>query len=444
MKAAAAIAVTALSAVAHLPGATAEPAPRDPEAVDAEVPGQLTTPLWRPPPRFDLHWRLLGLPEVLVELAAAPVAVLVSVTERYRLDKRVIDLLTSDDERIKLRPKVKLSFGDGLGLGASLALSELFSKRRAQMEFAGTLRLDGDYKFDYLYSRTQPQIEGRQLTLYMVTERDGNAPYFGVGGDSAIEDRRVLRIDESAAIFGIDLHRQGAEDFIGIAELGARRRSLRAGSDTGRIPVGEPGDTVEPPPGFGVTANYAEATVGGRLDSRDVEGRPTRGQLTEVRLTGGVEITGRDLSGLRLEAQTVYYIPVMPLARVLVLTGGAAGSIAPLDDHEIPLHLLTELGRKRFLRGYERERFVDRYALWANAEYRFPIYEYLATRVGLDAFLFVDGATVFGEDDLGLDTLRYSYGLGMRAAHDTEVIGGLTLGFSPEGFEINLGLGREL
>jgi outer membrane protein assembly factor BamA len=205
-----------------------------------------------------------------------------------------------------------------------------------------------------------------------------------------------------------------------------------------------PGDTVEPPPGFGDAVTYVQVAAGGDRDSRDTRGRPTRGTLIEFKLLGAFSVSGEDLAGLKLEAQTVYYLPVLPLARVLVLTGGATTTVKPLDDHEVPLHLFPALGRKRFLRGYERERFRDRHALWGNIEYRFPIYEYLATRVGLDAFLFFDGATAFGEDDLAPGNLRYSYGLGIRAAHDTRVLGGLTLGFSPEGFEINLGLGREL
>lgn len=420
------------------------PEQQDPETVDAETPGALTTPLWRQPQRFDLHWTLLAIPETAVEIAASPFALLVGVTEEYRLDRRVADLLELAGGHVKIRPKAKLSFGDGLGLGAEVSLERLFSKQRANMDLSAVYRLDGDYKLDYFYYRSVPRIEGRQISLYAFIESDGNAPYFGINGDSAGGDRRVLGINEWASTLSIDLQRLGDSLLSGIGELGIRHQKLEAGFDGVRIPVGFAGDTVKPPPGFDDSTTYLEAAVVAVRDTRDTRGRPTTGNLTEIRLATAVSLGGEKLSGVKLETQTELYVPVLPLSRVLVLTAGFTTTFAPLGDNEVPLTMLPALGRRRLLRGYERERFRDNHAVWANAEYRFPIYEYLATRVGLDAFLFFDTGTLFGEADLSPSNLRYAYGVGFRGAHDTRLLFGATLGFSPEGYEINFGLGRKL
>ena len=75
------------------------------------------TEVWREPDvPLELHWHLLALPERAIELAFTPLAVLVTVTERHRIDRRVYDLLRNDAGTIVFNPDLKIALDDGLGV----------------------------------------------------------------------------------------------------------------------------------------------------------------------------------------------------------------------------------------------------------------------------------------------------------------------------------------
>src|SRR5688500_4067308 len=116
-----------------------------PALADAPADDALTTPVFRKSRPFDYHWRVLAFPERVVELVCVPVAVIVYVVEARRIDRLVVDFLTSEDGRVRVVPCFKLSFGDGLGLGAKLALKGM-SSDRAKLDVGALARLDGDWE----------------------------------------------------------------------------------------------------------------------------------------------------------------------------------------------------------------------------------------------------------------------------------------------------------
>jgi outer membrane protein assembly factor BamA len=79
-----------------------------------------------------------------------------------------------------------------------------------------------------------------------------------------------------------------------------------------------------------------------------------------------------------------------------------------------------------------------------SVEYRFPLWDYLSSRAGLDAFFFVDGGQVWGETDWSWNRLRYSLGGGFRVGHESRQVLQTTFGWSPEGYQLNLGVETEL
>jgi len=83
--------------------------------------------------------------------------------------------------------------------------------------------------------------------------------------------------------------------------------------------------------------------------------------------------------------------------------GHAVGSGAPF--YELPA-----LGGGNIMRGYFRGRYRDRYSLAFQVEYRRPLW----WRLG--AVLFAGGGDVFGSEgsELTWDSLKYSYGVGLR------------------------------
>ena len=409
---------------------------------DEPPPPGLTTETWHPRTTIDLHWQLLTLPERVIELAFVPFGLAVAVVERHRLDKRVGKLLSFWDERIKLSPRGKLSFGDGLGLGLKVKYKRPFDTR-TQASLGFVARFNRDFLVDSELVQPIGSIDDRELHVQASIERDQNERFYGIGGAST-SSRRVMTNNQQAVAAGIDLQPADWYDYAGLFEIGVVRQTLGPGLEAGEVPLGAEDDTIIPPPGFDTSTVYAHASLAGSYDTRDTLGRPSRGVLAEVRALFYADINTGDLAGANVRAAGSWFLPVLPEARVLVLTAGASAALPLYRGATIALPALSELGREHHLRGYDRARFRDRYAVWAGAEYRFPIYEYLTSGVGLDTFLFVEGASVFGESALSRDTFHYSTGGGLRIAHETRLVSQLTFGWSPEGIQIFVGSEVEL
>jgi hypothetical protein len=413
-----------------------------PEPATAEPTDQLTTDAWRPQRHFDLHWRLLYLPGRALELGLMPLHLLIEATEEYRLDRRFNDLVEFDHGRYKISPRFRFSFGDGLGAGARISRRKLFHYRGV-VGLGALYRLNGDWQAELEYEHKLLFPGGRGLRTYVFTELDKNRRYYGLGNTTSAGDRRVLGTEEQGFYAETDI--QGIDRYTtyGTAAFAVRRQQLFAGEDSGEIPIGMTGDTVAPPTDFGGTAIYGDIHLVGRYDTRDTQARPTRGWLLELGMLLRKELTGKELSGITATATARVYLPIIAEGRALSFSVGGIASSPLFPGDETPLDSQAVLGRS-ILRSFDRERFRDRYALWGSAEYRFPIYEYLASKAGLDAFVFFDSGVVFGEQDFSLDPLHYSYGLGIRAAHETTLVFQSILGRGPEGFELSIGVEKAL
>jgi outer membrane protein assembly factor BamA len=75
----------------------------------------------------------------------------------------------------------------------------------------------------------------------------------------------------------------------------------------------------------------------------------------------------------------------------------------------VPFIDLPRLGGPVLLRGYDRDRFRDRYSGLATIEYDWP------AAYDVNGFLFADAGRVFRDpDDFGVDDLRVGYGAGIQ------------------------------
>jgi hypothetical protein len=428
------------------PGTTPPgPAPEPPPPVEEPPPAGTTTEIWREPtPPLDLGFHLFALPETIVELALSPIAFTVGLVQRYRVDKRVYDLLRNDAGTVKVVPAVKFSGGDGYGMGAALELEDLMG-RGEELEVGGLMRLNRDWEASTRYRQTVPALEGRLVSAQVRYELDQNLKYYGIGTDTEPEDRRVIKERTLGAELSSDVFRLGALQGGGRMELGYRRVGLGPGLDATEIPLGEPGDMVEPTADFGRTSNYARGAFTLYYDDRDRVGRSTVGSLTEISGGLAVGMDGADLNAGSGSATWTGFMPVLPLRRVLVFSVGVAGVTALTSNGSVPLGEMVLLDRKRGLRGYSTGRFRYQLGWQSSLEYRYPIWEYQDTKVALSPVLFVDAGQVGGAiPELFDRTPRWSTGIGMRAEHDTRLLGVIELGFSPEGYELGFNLGKEL
>jgi len=427
---------------APLPPVAPQPLPPPPPTPPAQE-SPSTSATWSPSYHFDWHWRLLMLPERVVQLAFIPAELLVGAIERHALDERFADFVTFYDGRIKLSPRFKFSFGDGTGAGVWFKRTGLFDGH-ATSRLGGVYRLNGDYQLELEYDHEYLFPGGRGLRLRSYVEDDKNQRYYGLGNATLLDDRRVIRSQHVGALAEMDLQGVDRYTYSGVLQLGIRAQHLSPGTAT-TIPSLMEGDTTTPPPpGFDETAVFTDLRLVGRYDTRDTAGRPTRGIYAEASALARTDVTGKSLSAVTLTANARIHLPIAPDKRVLLLTIGGAAALHLFPGDEIPLESYAYLGRTNLLRGFDRERFRDRYMVQASAEYRFPIYEYLSSRAGLDAFGFFDAGSTWGVNAFSLSPIRYSYGGGLRAAHETTLVFELTLGFSAETYELNLGVEKAL
>lgn len=453
------VALTGPAARAEQPS-EAEPAPAEPSEVDADdsergestaTPPQsdnsaaLTTGLWREPEiPIDLAWHILALPETAIELVFSPLAFTVSVIEKYRVDQRVYDLLRNDAGTIKVSPNAKFSGSDGFGIGADLVFDNYFY-RGEELRGGGLIRLNGDWELGTRFRRRFPGLEGREIELEWLAERDQNYKYYGIGNDSAVGDERILLQQSALVLLAFDMFSRETLERYGRVTLGYRRTGLSPGIDATNQPLDPMDPDVEVPPDFGDTNNYAVAGFDIAYDTRDTIGRPSRGVLAQFHSQASTSFEGTSLGSLALGTDVSWFFSLLPRHRVLVLQAGLAGVMPIAPDGQIPLTDLILLDRRQHLRGYATGRFRDRIGWWTSAEYRYPIYEYKDTGVALSPMIFADAGRVGSSvRDLASGPIRWDVGLGLRGEHESKLIMQIEWGFSPEGNEIGFSIGKDL
>lgn len=411
-----------------------------PESVEPDP--ELTTEVFRPR-RAPLApaWMLLSLPEQVVRTVLVPVALAVTLVERYRLDRRTYDLLRNDAGTIVVTPDLKLS-AEGFGVGATISFKRVGD---AALDLGAIGRIDGDWALEAVYERDLVFAEGRTLTLAALAELDQNLRYYGIGSQTASDDKRVIQSEVVEAVTALDVSGRGVLDVTGIVELAYRREGLSPGTDSSVPPIGQPGDMVAPPPDLGRDLDYGRFRAGLRYDTRDTEGRPTRGVAVGIAGSMVQELSGASFSAFGASAGLDWYVPVLPDHRVFIARAGVSMTAPFRAGHDIPLHALTVLGRKQHLRGYSSDRFHDRHGWWASAAYRFPIYEYINTGVALDAELFVEtGHVASSLQNLVEVPIAHDTGIALRAGYDAANFFELELGVSPEGPVLGFSVGKSL
>lgn len=149
-----------------------------------------------------------------------------------------------------------------------------------------------------------------------------------------------------------------------------------------------------------------------RLDTRrawdDYESvaMPSQGWLVSAFAGRALVDAGEDFWRYGLDVHRLFHLGMGPRSLALRFHGeGVTG-----ERMETPFTELPTLGGPFMLRGYNVNRFRDRVAAVASAEYAWDLSE----KVG--ASVFVDAGRVFaGLDELSLDNTRVGFGLGLQA-----------------------------
>ncbi|MCA8952122.1 MAG: BamA/TamA family outer membrane protein [Planctomycetes bacterium] len=190
-------------------------------------------------------------------------------------------------------------------------------------------------------------------------------------------------------------------------------------------------------------------------DTRDSIHQPYSGHRFGVSVDGALH--GGGSTGAVLGADLRQYFPVPPL-----LHGGAEGreENPPTDVialgafvsdtiGELPYYHLPSLGGSTALRAFVPNRFTDRSAAYAAAEYRFGIVPRGITftdtirieRIGIALFGEL-GTVAPGIEDLADGRWHHSYGFGLRLAFSREASFRIDIGYGDEGSNFTLAFGN--
>jgi outer membrane protein assembly factor BamA len=394
----------------------------------------LTTAEARPEEAPGLGWALLQAPEHVLQVVATPLGLAIAGAERVRLDRRVYDLLTNDERTLFVLPGLTYSGTQGIGGSLTIRHTDLFGhSEHLTLQAQGWAHRDWDARGTF--DADVAAFGDRRLRLSAGGFDDRRERWFGLGGDTTEDDERALRVQDVDAHASLGLLRGHAPIVQVLVEGGWRRRTYGPG-DRPDVPPAGPDDDI---PGFDERTGFPEGGLRLRIDTRDTEGRTTRGGYHEL---SGVVTQGDGESALGGRASTAWYLQVAPRARVLVLAL-AAEAVRPLrDGDEVPLHRLVTLGRDEGLRGYPDGRFRGNYGWNGTVEYRYPLYTLWNSGITSSATLFGDVGRVAEEPaQLAEGPIRWSAGFGLRAESAAALIFGVQVGFSPEGAQVVGGVG---
>jgi outer membrane protein assembly factor BamA len=209
-------------------------------------------------------------------------------------------------------------------------------------------------------------------------------------------------------------------------------RGPRAGEDPPleeRFPERE-----DQPAGYGERSEGLALTLALGRDGTSVRGRPQHGNLARAFASWftATDGTGVEHWSYRLEVQQ--FLPLWHTRRGFAMRGYFT-RILNLGTDAVPFQRLLANDEPDIFRGYKDFRFRGSGMLGLSLEYRFPVWNYSSLDdLGVDAYIFADWGQVFGRtDEVALDNLARSLGVGWRVITTERFMLRLEIGFSEEG-----------
>jgi outer membrane protein assembly factor BamA len=317
----------------------------------------------------------------------------------------------------------------GLSTGSGWALGTQF--RKADIMNRGlTFTASGQASFaayqKYEMTIDAPRLADERLFLSF-NFRQRNFPqedFFGVGSDSDEADRTNFRLEDTqyVTVFGV---RPARNVSVG-AHVGVLNTNTASGTDR-RFPSVEQRFNATNTSGIDRQPDYRHAGAFAQYDNRDEPLNPRSGGLYRAE---GVYYDDRDFGSYsfrRWNFEAQQYFPFFNQRRVI-----AARTRLELSDtnpgQQTPFFLLPTLGGAEDLRGFREFRFRDKHSLVFNLEYRWEVFS------GLDMAVFGDAGNVYGDiEDIKLNKLKTSYGIGFRFNTSKSVFLRFDIGFGHEG-----------
>lgn len=363
---------------------------------------------------------VLFVPRLAIDVAFFPVQVGVGAMERYQLVERTKRLLFNDAMTIGLFPIASRQAGFGVTAGAKFVHRDLFgggeklgiqaaAGGRFQQAHRATLK-SGDRFGDHLALELEGEFERRPGEPFHAPGNQDNAP----------RARYRHQIARTTAVADVRL----------VDDLHVRLSGALADHETQSSDSMDAVDIIYPGTYADVDARDLYTELELRWDSRrqaspwEPAALPGAGTLAAA-FAGRSRPLDGTVSYQRYGLDLQHYIRLAPGPRVLILRGHAEG-VSRSDG--VPFFELPRLGGGTYLRGYPADRFRDRFAAVASADYRWDVARSVAAR------LFVDAGRVFASPgDLSFDDLRVGYGIGLDLHTEHSFLARTSLSSSVDG-----------
>jgi len=357
-------------------------------------------------------------------------------------------------------------FEEAVGVGGGIALTDIDFRDQRRREFLGAFlsyTSEGQQSYRAIWRRWlyHREVPGGGVILEERSRIDAFGGYrktltrrfFGLGPDtrpsaeSSYTDESVdLGIRTDIAL------RTAGSDWVLSVGLRGEHHNLSAGRVSG-VPSTDDAFPAQFKDGDG--RDQLVVSGGIRYDTRDSQHQPYRGWVVGVGVDSPVVQLG-DSPGAVFGAYSSVMFPLPPLFH----SGGDPGEENPPTDTlalgafvqqstgDLAFYDLPSLGGTNTLRGYISNRFTDRAAWHAVAEYRFwviprgfaftPVIR--VERVGL-AFFAEAGTVADNVADFPDARIHTSYGIGLRVSLERTAAFRADFGFSGEGLNFTLAFG---
>lgn len=264
-----------------------------------------------------------------------------------------------------------------------------------------------------------------------------NLQYYGIGPTTS-PDRGAYYKDERAWGGAIVRRRLTKRTFLALTGVYS---SIDARTpESGYYPTmsEQYGDDI--PTGFGQRSDGVMMRISWVINTTQREGNPSGGTLAGVSAGGFASTNSNDISFTAFRFELQQFVPLWHDSRALALRG-YFNFIDDTGTAEIPFQRMFINETPDMFRGFDTGRWRDLGITGINIEYRFPfVADGSKDGYGVDTVLLTDIGQVFSEpNDLRVDNLTFSYGVGLRAFMGKHYVGTMEFVWSDEGFQFRLG-----
>ncbi len=390
------------------------------------------------PPNSRIYKKILlfplEIPKYALQAATFPLGITSRYVERKHIQQRVADFLSNDDKTFWVYPIIEGGAGSGFGGGPALKHINLFDDGY-QLSANYRIHINMDQQAGASIGKPDAfEIFGAPVSWSFSPQwfRFLDQNFYGFGNDSQQGNKSQYLINQTDILGEIAAH--PLENFSVGLDLGYSLATTGEG-DSPTIDSIFPVNSLS---GFEKWLQYGIFGLKIEHDDRNNKSLPESGGLRKLTLARYQHFGQGSFNYNQLNLDLKQFIRLGGPRRVLGLHTGWTFQQIP-SGNEIPYYRLATLDVYSPLRGFKRQRFVDRGMCVFNLEYRMPLWS------TVDGVIFGDTGRVFhGVGDFSFKGFKYSAGGGLRMRAMNLMLFRLDVAYGGEGVNFIFGMSRSL